>query len=101
MAQNLESISKNFQCSTRRTRILIGSIISTMLLHGTNRKSHGQNCVTLNKFKKKSQDSVHLYLQLAVISICRGEAGLGLCTFLRLAKTLRLRGGDLQGGEDS
>jgi len=30
MAQNLEIISENFQFSTRRTRILMGFIISTM-----------------------------------------------------------------------
>jgi len=32
VAQNLEILSKNFQFSTRRTRILMGFIISTMLL---------------------------------------------------------------------
>jgi len=35
-AQNLEIISKNFQFGTRRTRILMGFIISTMLLGGMN-----------------------------------------------------------------
>ena len=43
VAQNLEMISKNFQFSIRHTRILMGFIMSTMLLPGTNRKSHGQN----------------------------------------------------------
>jgi len=38
MAQNLEIIAINFQSSTRRTRILMGFIISTILLHNTNRK---------------------------------------------------------------
>ena len=33
--QNLEIVSQNFQFSTRRTRILMGSINSTILLPGT------------------------------------------------------------------
>ena len=52
VAQNLEMISKNFQFSIRHTRILMGFIMSTMLLPGTNRKSHGQNAGTLTKFYK-------------------------------------------------
>jgi len=52
VAQNLEIISKNFQFNTRRTRILMGFIISTMFLLGVNRKSHGQNSGTLSKFWK-------------------------------------------------
>jgi len=43
VAQNLEIISKNFQFSTRRTRI-------HHLLLGTNRQSHGQNSGSLKKF---------------------------------------------------
>ena len=39
MAQNLE-ITKNFQSGTKRTRILMGFIFGTILLRGTNRKSH-------------------------------------------------------------
>jgi len=52
VAQNLENISENFQFSTRRTRILMGSIISTMLSRGNNHNSHGQNAGTLAKFWK-------------------------------------------------
>jgi len=44
VAQNLENIFKKFQFSTRRTKILMGFIISTMLSRGTNRKYHGQKC---------------------------------------------------------
>ena len=40
-AQNLEIVSKKFQFGTRRTRILLGVIISTTLWNGTSRKSHG------------------------------------------------------------
>ena len=36
--------------STRRIRILMGLMISTMLLAGTNRETHGQNSSTLTKF---------------------------------------------------
>jgi len=43
VAQNLEIISKNFQFSTRRTRI-------HHLWLGTNRQSHGQNSGSLKKF---------------------------------------------------
>jgi len=46
VAQNLDIISENFQFSTRHTKILLGFIISTILLRGTNRKSHGQNSST-------------------------------------------------------
>ena len=46
---DVELLSKDFQFSTRRTRILMGFIISTAYLHGTNRKSHGQNPGTLTK----------------------------------------------------
>ena len=42
VAQNLEIISQNFQFITRRTRI-------HHLLHGTNRKSHGQNSGSFKK----------------------------------------------------
>jgi len=48
LAKNLEIISINFQFITRQTRILMGFIISTTLLPGTNRKSHGQNSASLN-----------------------------------------------------
>ena len=71
-AKNLEIISKTFQFSTMRTRILTGFIIGTKLLHGTNRKSHGQDCGSLKKFEKQSQDfsatlvaigcMIHLYV---------------------------------------
>jgi len=50
VAKNLEIISKFFQLSTRRTRILVRFIISAMLSPGTHRKSHGQNTSTLTKF---------------------------------------------------
>jgi len=39
----LVHIPKKNQSSTRRTWILMGFIITTALLQGTNRKSHGQN----------------------------------------------------------
>jgi len=42
VAQNLENISKDFQLSARCTRILMGFIISTMSLRGTNCKSHAE-----------------------------------------------------------
>ena len=41
--QNREIFLNDFQSSTRRTRILMGFIISTVLIHGTNRKFHGLN----------------------------------------------------------
>jgi len=41
VAQNLEIVSNFFQFSPRRTRIFMGFTISTMLLPGTNGKSHG------------------------------------------------------------
>jgi len=41
---------KKIQLSTRRTRILMRFTISTILLHGTNHKSHGQNLGVLTKF---------------------------------------------------
>ena len=66
VAQNLESISQYFQFSTRRTRILMRFVISTMILPSTDRKCHRQNSDTLTKFQKLSQDSVPWYLQLAV-----------------------------------
>jgi len=47
VAQSNEINSINFQFSTRRT---MGLIISTILLRGTNRKSHGQNSGLLTKF---------------------------------------------------
>ena len=50
VAQNLEIISGNFQFNTRRTWILMGCILSTILFVGTDRKSHGQNSGSLKKF---------------------------------------------------
>ena len=47
VAKNLEIISQNFQFCTRRTSILMGFIINTMLIAGTNRKFHGQNSESL------------------------------------------------------
>jgi len=47
VAKNLEIISKLFHLGTRRTRILMGFIISAMLSPGPSRKSHGQNTSTL------------------------------------------------------
>ena len=41
VAQHLEIIAKNFQFSTRCTRIIMGGIHHLFL--GTNRKSHVQN----------------------------------------------------------
>jgi len=52
VAKNLEIISKNFQFSTRRTKILVGFITITMLLPGTNRKFHGPNSGLFKKFYK-------------------------------------------------
>jgi len=44
VVQNLVVIRKIFYFITRRTRILMGFLISsTVVLPGTNRKSHGQN----------------------------------------------------------
>jgi len=67
-AKNLENISKNFQLSIRRTRIFMGYIISTMLLHGTNRESHGQNSGSLKSFGNDVKNFCHpicnrLYVQ--------------------------------------
>jgi len=45
VAQHLEMISKNFQFSTRRTRILI-----RLIIYYTHLKSHGQNSGSLEKF---------------------------------------------------
>ena len=64
VARNLEIISKKI--GTRRTRNLVGFIIRTILLDGTDHKSFGQNSGVLTKFQNKSQDSVPHYLQLAV-----------------------------------
>ena len=44
----------------------MGFVISTILLRGTNRESHGQNSSTLQKFEKSSQNTLPPYLQLAV-----------------------------------
>jgi len=44
-----EIFPKNLQFSTRRTRILMRFIISTMLSPGTHCKSHGQNSGSLKK----------------------------------------------------
>ena len=66
VARNLEIIFKNFQFGTRRTRNLVGFIIRTILLDGTDHKSFGQNSGVLTKFQNKSQDSGPHYLQLAV-----------------------------------
>ena len=52
MAQNLEIIFNIFQCSTRRTWIVMGFIMSTVLFFSTNRKSHRQNSGSLKKFEK-------------------------------------------------
>ena len=49
VVQNLEIISKNFRFSTRLTKILMGFIISTMSLRGSNRTSHRQTSGSLNK----------------------------------------------------
>ena len=46
--------------------ILMGFVISTILLRGANRESHGQNSSTLQKFEKSSQNTLPPYLQLAV-----------------------------------
>jgi len=51
VAKNLVTNSKNFQFSTRRTRILMGFVISTIFLPGTNRKSLGQNSGSLIVFE--------------------------------------------------
>ena len=45
--QNLEIILQSFNFSTRRTRISMGIIVSTMLLRGTNRKSMLQHTTHL------------------------------------------------------
>jgi len=55
---------KNFRLSTRRTNILLGFMICTMLCTGINRKSH-EPTGTPAKFEKYFRDSVHAYLRLA------------------------------------
>ena len=50
-AKHLVINSKNFQFSTRRTRIFMGFVISAILLPGTNRKSLGQNSGSLIFFE--------------------------------------------------
>jgi len=50
--QNPENISKNFQLSTRRTRI-------DRLLLGTTRKSHGQNSGSLVRFSNNLEIQCH------------------------------------------
>jgi len=59
LAQNLEIISKKIQFSTRPTRILLTFIISTMLLCGTNRKSHRQNSGFLKSFQNNLKIQCH------------------------------------------
>jgi len=66
VAKNHEIILRNFHYSSRRTSILMGWITSTMSLPGTNCKSHGQNSGAPAKFQTESQDSVPIYLHLAV-----------------------------------
>ena len=51
VAQNLAIISKTLYCSTRRTRILMGFMISTMLLLGTHRNSMGRILVRQQSFR--------------------------------------------------
>jgi len=46
----------------------MGFIASTILLLGTDRKSHGQKSGLLEKFHKQSRDSLPPYLQSAVPS---------------------------------
>jgi len=46
------------------------------LLLGTNRKSHGQNSGSLQKFYKSSRDAVPPYLQLAVTSLPKEQTHL-------------------------
>jgi len=59
VAKNLEITSKNFQFSTGRTRILMGFIVSTMALPGTNRGSHGQNSGSLKCFRNNLTSVCH------------------------------------------
>jgi len=49
------SFLRTFNLVPRRTRILIGFIISTTSLPGTNHKSHGQNFGWLNLFRNNSR----------------------------------------------
>ena len=49
VAKNLEIVVQNFQFCTRQTSILMGFVINTMLIAGTNRKFHGQNSGSLKK----------------------------------------------------
>jgi len=46
VAQNLKVVSTNISFSTRRTRILMGFIMSTTLFRGANYESHMQNSGT-------------------------------------------------------
>jgi len=58
--KNLENISKKISnFSTRRTRIFMGFIISTMLLLGTNRESHGQNSGSLKRNRNNFKNFCH------------------------------------------
>jgi len=53
VAQNLEIVCNFFHSRTGRTKILMsmGIMISTMLLPGTHRKSHGKNPGMPTKFE--------------------------------------------------
>jgi len=59
VAQNLEITSENSQFRTRRTRIFMGFISSTMLLRGTNRKSHRQSYGSFKHFRDYLKISCH------------------------------------------
>ena len=59
VAQNLEMMFKNYQFSTRRTRIRMG-FINTMIFGGTNHKSHRQNSGSLKSFTKNLKILCHL-----------------------------------------
>jgi len=63
----------------------MGFIITTALLQGTNRKSHGQNSGLLEFLWKASQDSVPPYLQFGCVTLYYGVA-----TISRLFKIIGL-----------
>jgi len=51
--------------------MVMGFIIRTLILRGTNHKSHGQNSGALTQLGKLSQNFVPPFLQLAVYTIDR------------------------------
>jgi len=70
VTQNLEIISKNFESSTRRTRILIGFEFASCYYNLLIVATMGRILVCWQSFTYISQDSAPSYLQLAVENKC-------------------------------